>query len=245
MLLLLAIACTSPGTVRGNLDDSGTSADSGTAHTGETGDSGPALRCPTGMADLGAVCIDRWEAHIEGGDPYAVPATGTAATAPDVVPQGYISGTVAAAACIAAGKRLCSRSEWMLACAGSAGRTYPYGDSYDGQACNEGRSQHPVVELFGGAADWSPSQMNDPRLNQLPDSLAMTGAYAGCVTPEGVHDLHGNLHEWVDDSEGTFKGGFYVDATINGAGCGYTTTAHSVGYHDYSTGFRCCVEARE
>ena len=55
-----------------------------------------------------------------------------------------------------------------------------------------------------------------------------------------VVDLHGNLHEWISDPDGTFKGGFYADASINGSGCSYTTTAHSMSYHDYSTGFRCC-----
>ena len=57
-----------------------------------------------------------------------------------------------------------------------------------------------------------------------------------------MHDLHGNLHEWIDDASGIFRGGFYVDASINGAGCSYRTTAHTFGYHDYSTGFRCCAD---
>ena len=40
---------------------------------------------------------------------------------------------------------------------------------------------------------------------------------------------------------GVFKGGYFVDAKINGNGCEYTTTAHSPDYHDYSLGFRCCA----
>ena len=43
---------------------------------------------------------------------------------------------------------------------------------------------------------------------------------------------------------GIFKGGFFVDAKLNGPGCLYATTAHAQSYHDYSTGFRCCAEAR-
>ena len=35
---------------------------------------------------------------------------------------------------------------------------------------------------------------------------------------------------------------FYVDAVRNGPGCLYTTTAHALPYHDYSTGFRCCAD---
>ncbi len=200
--------------------------------------------CPEGMALVETTCVDRWEAHLEGQSPYDVPEAGVAGTAPGVVPQGYISGDVAAAACAAAGKRLCTSGEWLRACQGPRGSTFPYGESYDPVACNEGREAHPVLELFGDAADWSARQMNDPRLNQLPNTVDATGANPGCVSAEGVFDLHGNLHEWVADSAGTFRGGFYVDAAINGAGCLYRTTAHGRGYHDYSTGFRCCTDAR-
>ena len=43
------------------------------------------------------------------------------------------------------------------------------------------------------------------------------------------------------DPAGTFRGGFYVDTTINGPGCLYATTAHNTLHWDYSTGFRCCA----
>ncbi len=202
--------------------------------------------CPTGMARLGTFCIDRWEGRLQDHAPYDVPLAGIAQTAPLVVPQAYISADVAEAACQAVGKRLCTSPEWLRACRGPAPHetAFPYGDAYVPGACNEGREVHPVIELFGGNADWSALQMNDPRLNQLPNSLALTGSRAACMTPEGVFDLHGNLHEWVADSEGTFRGGFYVDAEINGRGCSYRTTAHGRSYHDYSTGFRCCTDTR-
>jgi hypothetical protein len=198
--------------------------------------------CPSDMVEIEGFCIDRYEAHLEGQSPFGPPAPGVAANAAGMVPQGYISGAEAADACEAAGKRLCSSTEWLRACRGPSGNTYPYGNTYQDGACNEGRSGHPVIELFGSNANWSGTQMNHPELNQLPDSLAPSGEYAECVTEEGVYDMHGNLHEWVADSAGTFRGGFYVDASINGTGCGYRTTAHSFGYHDYSTGFRCCAE---
>ena len=50
----------------------------------------------------------------------------------------------------------------------------------------------------------------------------------------------GNVHEWTAAKGGTFRGGYYLDTHINGDGCDYRTTAHNHGYHDYSTGFRCC-----
>ncbi|MEM1127428.1 MAG: SUMF1/EgtB/PvdO family nonheme iron enzyme [Bacteroidota bacterium] len=200
--------------------------------------------CPLGMAHIEGFCIDRWEAHLADQSPYGVPGPGRAETRVGVVPQGYISADMAARACQTAGKRLCTSPEWLRACQGSVPTAYPYGEAYAEAACNEGRAQHPVIELFGDAADWSRRQMNDPRLNQLPGSLAPTGSFPACVSGEGLYDLHGNLHEWVADAEGTFRGGFYVDATINGPGCSYRTTAHGRGYHDYSTGFRCCTDAR-
>jgi formylglycine-generating enzyme required for sulfatase activity len=198
--------------------------------------------CPGGMVEIEDYCIDRWEAHLVDQSPYQVPVSGRAATASDVIPQGYISADVAEVACRKAGKRLCTSTEWLRACQGPERTTFPYGNTYDESACNEGREVHPIVELFGSDADWSAAQMNDPRLNQLPNSLDPTGTNPQCVTAEGIYDMHGNLHEWVSDSDGTFRGGFYVDAEINGRGCLYRTTAHSRPYHDYSTGFRCCAD---
>ena len=204
-------------------------------------DEGP---CLTGMAHIDDFCIDRWEAHLLDQSPYEVPDNGIAQTAQSTMPQGYISAEVAEAACQRVGKRLCSTPEWLRACQGPSSMTYPYGNTYLPSACNEGHEMHPVVELFGAATDWSSEQMNDPRINQLPNSLDSTGHHPVCMSIEGVYDLHGNLHEWVADADGTFRGGFYVDAEINGQGCLYRTTAHGRTYHDYSTGFRCCSDAR-
>jgi formylglycine-generating enzyme required for sulfatase activity len=175
-----------------------------------------------------------------------VPEGGVAQSIEGVPPQGYISGEVAEAACEAAGKRLCSLDEWLLACEGEQGRTYPYGHHYDETACNDSYDGgHPLIDYFGTSEGiWDMDHMNDPGINQQPGTVALTGEYEGCVTPEGVYDLHGNLHEWVSDPNGTFKGGFYADASINGEGCSYTTTAHEFSYHDYSTGFRCCAGVR-
>ena len=200
--------------------------------------------CPVGMTQIESFCIDRWEAHLVDHSPYVVPDSGVAATKRDVVPQAYISADVAEAACRRSDKRLCSSNEWLRACQGPLNFVFPYGNKYVDGACNEGREGHPVIELFGQDAAFSAEEMNDPRLNQLPNSLDRTGANTPCVTAEGVYDMHGNLHEWVADAGGTFRGGFYVDAEINGSGCLYRTTAHSRSYHDYSTGFRCCADLR-
>ena len=219
--------------------------------------------CPVDMAYLGQSCIDRYEAYVVEVDnvgvehehsPFArveglrVRAKGAA----QAIPQGYISQLEASAACKEAGKRLCSKGEFERACRGKDGqRTYPYGGvTRKPGACNEGKGSS-VARLFGAdPATWTYANFNDPRLNQLSNTLAPSGSYPECDTDEGVYDLVGNLHEWGDDSadakgHGRFRGGFYGDAEVNGQGCLYVTSAHELSYHDYSTGFRCCKDAAE
>ncbi|TNF32380.1 MAG: hypothetical protein EP329_10350 [Deltaproteobacteria bacterium] len=213
----------------------------------EPGDPG----CPAGMvAVTDALCVDRFEAALVSTDAPAAPLSPyhppeTAARAVSLrwaVPQGNISGVQAAAACAAAGKRLCTSPEWLRACQGPAGWTYPYGDTREAGRCNDARAVHPAIERFGTSDAWIWSSLTDACIAQLPAGLALTGEHGGCVSAEGAYDLMGNLHEWVADADGTFRGGFYVDTALNGPGCLYVTTAHGAGHHDYSTGFRCCAD---
>jgi len=205
--------------------------------------------CRAGMAAVAGFCIDRWEAALvraDGGgwSPYASPGTAAvvAVSAPGVVPQGYINQTQAGRACTAAGKRLCTDTEWLRACQGAAATTYPYGATRQPGVCNDARSCHPAVQYFESSSSSVFSMIGHSCLNQLPDGLARTGAHPGCQSADAIFDLMGNLHEWTADPAGTFRGGFYVDTTINGNGCLYRTTAHDVSHSDYSTGFRCCAD---
>ena len=112
--------------------------------------------------------------------------------------------------------------------------------------CNEGRSTNPVNDVYGPHATFNSTEMNNPVLDTLPHTIAAGGAYSRCVSAYGAFDMHGNVHEWMADvapnGHGQFRGGFFVDASINGPGCHYVTTAHMFDYHDYSNGFRCCSE---
>jgi hypothetical protein len=218
-------------------------------------------RCPADMALVDdRVCVDRWEAslveRVPGGaerawSPY-LPIDGRetlvrAVSRSGVIPQGYISGRQAAVACSGSGKRLCSVDEWEHACRGPSNLQFPYGDARRAGACNDDiRPVHPVAEvgqLLGIPHErlWQDG-MNQTLINQLTDTLLPTGSRAECTNAYGVYDMVGNLHEWIDDPDGTFRGGYYMDTSKNGDGCSYRTTAHDFTYHDYSTGFRCCMD---
>jgi hypothetical protein len=184
-----------------------------------------------------------------------------------VRPQGYISRTEAASACENAGKRLCSIREWYGACRGDKDTLFPYGEKYAAGRCNVGKP-HLLSILHGKDPKlWKyDTGFNDPELDQRPGFLAETGAYGGCVGKNGVYDLVGNLHEWVADKvdlsitdkipltwgvkarlhanlgKGVFMGGFFSTTNQHGEGCEFVTMAHEPGYHDYSTGFRCCKD---
>jgi hypothetical protein len=206
--------------------------------------------CLPGMLAIGGFCIDRYEAALvrfpDFGpvSPYFNPGDEevVAVSAPGLVPQGYIDQVRAGDACTNAGKRLCTDAEWLRACEGPNGTTYPYGDAREPGVCNDARSVHPAVEYFMTTDSWIYGEIDHPCLNQLEDGLDPTGANVGCVTAEGAFDMMGNLHEWTADPNGTFRGGFYVDTKLNGNGCLYVTTAHDVSHFDYSTGFRCCSD---
>jgi hypothetical protein len=216
--------------------------------------------CPPDMATVeDRFCVDKYEGSLVevmgSGDerawPYYLPIEGhtvRAISQKGVFPQGYISGVQAAAACRASGKRLCRPDEWRTACRGPAKLKFGYGNERAPGTCNDhGRS--PMGLFYGrdiadGTA-WVFGKMNDERLNQTPGTLAETGSHEACTNAYGVYDMVGNLHEWVDDPAGTFHGGYYLDVTQNGDGCGYRTDAHEFAYHDYSTGFRCCADVAQ
>ncbi len=218
--------------------------------------------CPTDMAMIGrSYCVDLYEASLvqvmpdgtERDWPYyqVLPrdVIARAVSLPGVYPQGYVSGEQARSACERSGKRLCSPGEWRSACMGPRKTTFPYGNQRETGRCNDnGRS---AMHFFNPQLDGKPEHrwmwgaggnMIDPRLNQLEGTLTRTGERSECTNEYGVFDMVGNLHEWVDDPDGTFQGGYYLDTHLNGDGCNYRTTAHPMSHYDYSTGFRCCAD---
>ena len=216
--------------------------------------------CPPDMASIDdRFCVDKYEASLvetldngtERAWPYYLPVEGhtvRAVSEKGVFPQGYINEKQAIEACGRSGKRLCKPAEWKKACQGPEPKKFGYSDTREPGKCND-TGKSPVGTFFGAEVAagkaWTWDIMNDPQLNQMAGGLAETGSHPECTNGYGVHDMVGNLHEWVLDPKGTFQGGYYLDVTQNGDGCGYRTDAHEAWYHDYSTGFRCCADVAQ
>lgn len=146
--------------------------------------------------------------------------------------------------CEAVGKRLCSDSEWTLSCEGQERRPYPYGNGYarDDQACNIDKPY--ILPNAGRIFDPRTSSDELARLDQREAS----GSRTACVSPYGVHDLVGNVDEWVVNVsqsgkpyQSGLKGGYWGPVRTR---CRPMTTAHNETFRYYQIGFRCCGEAR-
>ncbi len=219
------------------------------SHTVIATPSGQDRACPRNMAHVGSSCVDKFEGslveiHANGSETafsaYESPKGKNvrAVSRAGVAPQAHISMVDAKRACAASGKRLCRANEWKQACKGPENTQFPYGNKRVANACVDTNRTSPMNKLHGGAR--TAASMNDPRANQVANTVENTGAAASCTNGYGVHDMVGNVHEWTDD--GSFRGGYYLDTKLNGDGCDYRTTAHAPSYYDYSTGFRCCAD---
>ncbi len=154
------------------------------------------------------------------------------------LPTANVTWDAADAACQAAGKRLCTSDEWERACRGADRSPFSYGPRRDASICN--------------------TPIDGPGPGSNPPPIAPSGAFPGCVTPEGVFDMNGSLSEWVSTSwDGdpepfnrharvdpatwrVLRGGTMWNRTFYGQDC---TSRHG---HERSTfknmddGFRCC-----
>ncbi|MEM7606709.1 MAG: SUMF1/EgtB/PvdO family nonheme iron enzyme [Myxococcota bacterium] len=96
------------------------------------------------------------------------------------MPVSGVTADEAARYCEWVGGRLPSESQWERAARGPAGRTYPWGRIYNDRLSNHGRGGEP--DPVDGYAFASP-----------------VGSFPAGATPEGVHDLAGNVWEWTAD----------------------------------------------
>lgn len=161
-------------------------------------------------------CIDR-EEYAEAAAPGA-----------EALPVVSKNWGEAKALCEARGARLCKESEWEFACEGTEMSPYPYGWKRDSSVCNLDRTD------LGGPQD------------KLTDHRAPASAFPGCVSPFGVHNMVGNVDEWVErenmapPNRSALRGGWWLPGRNR---CRAATLGHDESYQGKQVGFRCCKDA--
>jgi len=157
-------------------------------------------RCPENMAFIGLFCIDLYEyPNIRG-----------------AIPEGGYPWFKAQAKCAEMGKRLCTESEWLIACTGYNDLNFPYGNNYKDGICRT-------------AVPWE-------------EGPSKSGSHPECISDYGVYDMSGNLAEWVGekDSLAVVKGGYWEERGAFVSCKSYRHTSPSK--HFKYLGFRCCMK---
>ena len=152
------------------------------------------------------------------------------------LPRGDTSWTQAKGICESQGKRLCAEKEWTFACEGEEMRPYPYGYTRDPSLCN---FEQDNLVLKG----------------ELRDGRVAKTANQQCLSPFGVHNMVGNIDEWVvldrphysarnnyRKMNSGLKGGWWGPLRNR---CRPTTVDHDEAFHELQTGVRCCAEAED
>ena len=171
-------------------------------------------------------CIDRYEWPNQAG----------------VKPVVAVDWNEANKECSSVNKRLCADTEWTLACEGQERLPYPYGYTRNPEACNIDKPY-----IMPDNDKWANLKTRPEEIARL-DQRDPSGTRESCVSPYGVHDMTGNVDEWVVNEKGNAKEKPYVSGLKGGYWgpvrdrCRPMTTDHNQWHTGYQIGFRCCED---
>ncbi len=131
-----------------------------------------------------------------------------------------VTRTEAADFCRQRGGRLPTDDEWLVAATGAQGKRYPWGDT--GAVC-----RRAAFGLLAGPCGTGATG---------PDTV---GAHPLGDTPLGVHDLAGNVAEWVASDRPTVRGGSWKTGLATELRTWAKEELASEGVRDPRVGFRC------
>lgn len=144
--------------------------------------------------------------------------------------------------CAAVDRRLCTESEWTLACEGSQMKPFPYGYTRDTNKCHGD-------EEWDGPNMTRVAQRDPVELRRL--YKAKPNGQSECVSEYGVYDLPGNTDEvvasetfeagWRGKYDSVHSGGPWYKGVRNQ--CRPKIYTHDEGFYYYFLSFRCCAEA--
>lgn len=168
-------------------------------------------------------CIDRYEYPNKKG------------SRPEVMNNFYHAQVL----CANQGKRICTETEWTMACEGPSYKPYPYGYVRDAKKCNGDRPYgYPSKDKL-----WKRDAAELERLWQG----VVSGSQPECVSDYGVYDLPGNADELAASEH--FGDGKYDNVTTGGPWykgvrnqCRPKIYDHDEGFQYYYLSFRCCKE---
>jgi sulfatase modifying factor 1 len=168
--------------------------------------------------------------------------------------------------CAALGKRVCTETEWTMACEGPEYKPYPYGYKRDPSKCNGDKPyKFPSKQENGLLLTHSKNEEKAAaEIKRLWDGVP-SGSQPDCVSDYGVFDMPGNADELAasegnkvqygsmkmtggkietlraaDKFDNVTTGGPWVDGVRNQ--CRPKIYTHNEGFSYYYLSFRCCAE---